>query len=268
MKLALLGPLAIGILVSTTAASVSQPSTSCSWNQQVWTALSQEGHSDRQEIQFIEGLASGSLRVTQYQKDSVSWTLEGEFMCSNGAVICYVRLPLVLTPEPVSIPYEIVEDDGRAYLVIPTLFQTVYNMERDTPLEGNLKYTGLKVAWHVEPTVEEGDIINGHNVYKATACRAPACVYVHQPKDDLAQVVLLGELEGAASSLAYWHSGLNEEHQCSYKPAEDSGSYSVTCDDTAKSGTIRFTETERPHIDQGGFYWNKVWFKKQCSGEW
>lgn len=125
-----------------------------------------------QELQFVDGLTSGRVTLTEYHIGKAVWTAQGAFGCSNGVSICSVSFPLT-SGELGELPYEIVDSDDATLetVVIPALRQSVAMQQNS--LEADAKqYNGLAASLlggFAPPPAEK--FLGPYNVYRIAGCK-------------------------------------------------------------------------------------------------
>ncbi|MEX0828235.1 MAG: hypothetical protein WD005_04710, partial [Haliea sp.] len=119
------------------------PVRDCTSGDGVWTSFSQDavGHY-RQELQFDNGAAEGSVTLTEYRDNRPAWVADGRWACSNGRSICYLQFPGVVSKEDFSFPFERVGRGRESYISVPSFSQRVFYAE-NTILTDQYAFTGL-----------------------------------------------------------------------------------------------------------------------------
>lgn len=144
----------------------------CQFNSRLYRSAlyGDENVASFQELQFTDGNAEGTVRLTEVRASKQVWTAHGEFACSNGASICRVTFPLAPTGT-VDLPYEMVGDANAdsEMVVIPAFRQEVYQIGQSAdPAQG--KHGGLiaDLLGGFNPALDE--VISPYNSYRYAEC--------------------------------------------------------------------------------------------------
>ena len=144
----------------------------CEFNSRLYRSLSYQG-SDKgnyQELQFKDGSADGTVDLTEYSQGKAIWVAHGQFTCSNGVSICYLKFPLTLG-EPVELPYEVLDSTTNSpeMIVIPALGQHVYQRGQYATMYDK-PYGGLVVDFQNGFKLKEDELTLPANVYSYAGC--------------------------------------------------------------------------------------------------
>ncbi|RVE83727.1 hypothetical protein [Sinorhizobium meliloti] len=145
--------------------------SACDFNKRVYRSDPRAG-TNYQELRFLDGLASGAAKLTQFTDGKPQWVANGEFGCSNGASICAVSFK-TMSGEEVNLPYELVRTgvDDEHTVVIPSLAQSVYyaSLNADGDRE---PYRGLVADLLGGYVPDKTDMITPENIYNFSHCEA------------------------------------------------------------------------------------------------
>lgn len=145
--------------------------SACEFNKRIYRSVARPSNSPNyQELRFMDGLASGAVKLTQYVDGKPQWTANGEFGCSNGASVCSVSFK-AMSGQSISQPYEIVRNgmDDEHTVVIPSLAQSVYYASLNVDADRK-PYRGLVADLLGGFVPEKSDMLTPANVFNFSGC--------------------------------------------------------------------------------------------------